>query len=155
MSLAEQSCVSPRRGGAGIGADEISALGAQVPGWEIVDHGGMPHLQRAFAFDDFSSAISFAARIAAEADEQGPPPKAHRRMGIGAHRVVDTRDRRPAQKRLHHGREVRADIRDLTSVGQRGPDSVTTAAKSSSGILSRPGSAATSSPVIFTSSHRA
>jgi len=75
MSLAEQSCVSPRRGGAGIGAEEISALGAQVPGWEIVDHGGTPHLQRAFEFDDFASAISFAALIAAEADEQDHHPR--------------------------------------------------------------------------------
>lgn len=75
MSLADENCVSPKRGGPGAGPDEIAALRQQVPEWTIVDHGGTPHLQRAFAFEDMASAMSFAARVATEADEQDHHPR--------------------------------------------------------------------------------
>lgn len=75
MPLAEEMCKSPGRNGAKISPGEIESLKGEVPDWEIVDHGDIPHLQRTFGFSDFASAISFAAMIAAEADEQDHHPR--------------------------------------------------------------------------------
>ncbi len=75
MTLAEESCTSPRRGAPGPGEAEIAELGARVPGWEVARPGGAPRLRRAFSFDDFASAVSFASRVGAEADEQDHHPR--------------------------------------------------------------------------------
>ena len=75
MALADENCVTPKRGGPRATQQEIAELAPQTPKLSIVDHDGVPHLQRAFALDDFASAISFADAIATEADEQDHHPR--------------------------------------------------------------------------------
>ncbi len=75
MPLADENCVNPKMGGPGASSEAITELSRLVPGWEIVDHDGMPHLQRAFGFADFGSAMSFAAGLGAEADAQDHHPR--------------------------------------------------------------------------------
>jgi len=83
MPLANENCIRPKRGGQGLGPEEIAALRQQVPGWEIVDNDGTPHLQRAYEFGDFGSAMSFAAQVGASADEQDHHPKITVEWGSG------------------------------------------------------------------------
>jgi 4a-hydroxytetrahydrobiopterin dehydratase len=78
LQLADENCVRPNKNDPGPGPEEIAALGQQVPGWpnwKIVDHDGTPHLQRVYEFGDFGSAMSFAAKVGASADEQDHHPR--------------------------------------------------------------------------------
>ena len=75
MPLASENCVNPKRGGPGASAETITELSRQVPDWEIVDHDGTTHLQRTYEFGDFGSAMHFAAKVGASADEQDHHPK--------------------------------------------------------------------------------
>ena len=74
MTLADETCASPR-GQTGPDEAELAALSALVPAWEVERGGGTPLLRRAFSFDDFASAVSFASRVGAEADEQDHHPR--------------------------------------------------------------------------------
>ena len=70
--LADQQCVPCRGGVPPLGREQIAPLLVQLePGWEAVrDH----HLRRTYKLKDFKSALAFADRIGATAEEQGHHP---------------------------------------------------------------------------------
>jgi len=75
MRLVEDNCVRPKRTDQGPAPKAIAELSQQVPEWKIVDHDGTLHLQRTYEFGDFGSAMDFAAKVGASADEQDHHPK--------------------------------------------------------------------------------
>lgn len=54
--------------------DEIEAFMNQLPGWRIVEKGGIQRLTRTFEFKDFKTALAFTSRVGAiaEADNHHP-----------------------------------------------------------------------------------
>lgn len=71
MDLAAKQCVPCRGGVPPLAHEAIQALMQQVPGWQVIrEH----HLVRTFPFPDFRSALDFANRIGALAEEQGHHP---------------------------------------------------------------------------------
>ena len=73
-SLARERCVSCRRDAPTVTDEELAALAPQVPDWEIVEVDGVRRLQRAFAFADFASALSFTNAVGEVAEEEGHHP---------------------------------------------------------------------------------
>ena len=69
--LADKKCVPCRGGVPPLRGAELDALKKQVPGWDVVNE---HHLQKAFTFPDFQSALNFANRVGAVAEEQGHHP---------------------------------------------------------------------------------
>jgi 4a-hydroxytetrahydrobiopterin dehydratase len=53
---------------------EIDSLLPQVPGWQIEDHDGVPHLSRVFKLKNFAQALEFTNRVGAIAEEQEHHP---------------------------------------------------------------------------------
>jgi 4a-hydroxytetrahydrobiopterin dehydratase len=51
--------------------EQLEALKAQVPGWQVVDE---HHLTRIFTFPDFRSALDFVNRVGAVAEAEGHHP---------------------------------------------------------------------------------
>ena len=69
--LAERQCVPCRGGVPPLRGDELKALAAQLPGWEVIDE---HHLQRTYKFKDFREALAFVNRVGELAEEQGHHP---------------------------------------------------------------------------------
>ena len=69
--LADKKCVPCRGGVPPLRGAELDALKKQVPGWDVVNE---HHLQKAFTFPDFQSALNFVNRVGAVAEEQGHHP---------------------------------------------------------------------------------
>ncbi len=72
--LARQTCEACRVGAPPASEAEIAAWRPQIPDWEIVERAGVPRLERAFSFPDFLSALAFANRVGALAEEHGHHP---------------------------------------------------------------------------------
>lgn len=72
--LTRQTCEPCRAGAPPASEAEISAWRPQIPDWEIVEHEGIPRLERVFPFPDFVQALSFTNRVGALAEEQGHHP---------------------------------------------------------------------------------
>jgi 4a-hydroxytetrahydrobiopterin dehydratase len=83
MALAEKSCVPCRGGVPPLTPDEIRPLAAEVPDWAVV---GAHHLERAFEFPDFRSALDFTSAVGELAESEGHHPDVHLAWG----RVVVT-----------------------------------------------------------------
>ena len=71
MSLADQQCVPCRGGVPALKGPALSALAAQVPGWQVVNE---HHLIKSFKFPDFRTALDFVNKAGAIAEEQGHHP---------------------------------------------------------------------------------
>ena len=70
--LAKKECVPCKGGVPPLKGAELSALGAKLGhGWKV---SGEHHLEKAFAFPDFKSALEFTNRVGAIAEEQGHHP---------------------------------------------------------------------------------
>jgi 4a-hydroxytetrahydrobiopterin dehydratase len=69
--LASKTCVPCRGGVPPLKGNQLAALAAQVPQWQIVNE---HHLTRNFAFPDFRQALDFVNRVGAIAEEQGHHP---------------------------------------------------------------------------------
>src|SRR5215472_5599349 len=54
--------------------EEIASYLAQLPGWMVVEVGGIKHLTRSFAFDNFVHALAFTNRVGELAEEEGHHP---------------------------------------------------------------------------------
>ncbi|MDD5468137.1 MAG: 4a-hydroxytetrahydrobiopterin dehydratase [Anaerolineales bacterium] len=67
-------CVPCRGGEPPLDSLEISRLLPQVPGWELVQVGGVQRLQRTFKFKNFAQALAFTNRVGelAEAEDHHP-----------------------------------------------------------------------------------
>jgi 4a-hydroxytetrahydrobiopterin dehydratase len=73
-SLAESTCVACRAGAPRVTGDELDRLHAEVPAWAVVEHDGIPRLERVFRFPDFRSALEFTDRVGEAAEAQGHHP---------------------------------------------------------------------------------
>ncbi len=71
MSLAEKNCVPCKGGVPPLAGEELALLHRQTPGWNVVNG---HHLERAFKFSDFVTALGFVNRVGAIAEEQGHHP---------------------------------------------------------------------------------
>jgi len=69
--LADKKCVPCRGGVPPLKGTELDALEQQVPGWDVVNE---HHLEKAFTFPDFKTALDFVNRVGAVAEEQGHHP---------------------------------------------------------------------------------
>ena len=69
--LASQTCVPCRGGVPPLTGSALQALGAQVPGWKIVNE---HHLEKTFTFPDFAQALGYVNKVGAMAEEQGHHP---------------------------------------------------------------------------------
>lgn len=74
-NLRQGHCVPCEGGIPPLTDEEIAALLPQVPGWRVVDHDGIPELERSFTFPDFKSALAFANAVGALAEEEGHHPE--------------------------------------------------------------------------------
>ena len=72
--LAQLRCVPCRRDTPPLGPDEIAALHAQVPEWELLADGGIQKLRRVFSFADFARALAFANRVGELAETENHHP---------------------------------------------------------------------------------
>ncbi|QIN83265.1 4a-hydroxytetrahydrobiopterin dehydratase [Rubrobacter tropicus] len=72
--LAGERCVPCRGGVPALDVKEVERLLLEVPGWCVVDRGGVDSLKREFRFADFASALAFTNRVGALAEEAGHHP---------------------------------------------------------------------------------
>ena len=73
--LRNERCVACRRDAPRLGADEIAALQPQVPDWTIVEHDGVPRLERVYAFPNFIEALGFTVKVGALAEGEAHHPE--------------------------------------------------------------------------------
>ena len=71
QALDEKTCIPCKGGVPALHGAELSALKAQVPGWETPNE---HHLFRAFTFPDFKTALDFVNKAGAVAEEQQHHP---------------------------------------------------------------------------------
>jgi 4a-hydroxytetrahydrobiopterin dehydratase len=72
--LAQGKCVPCTGKEPSLASAEIEGLLPQVPGWQIENVDGIPHLTRIFKFKNFAQALDFANRVGAIAEEQDHHP---------------------------------------------------------------------------------
>lgn len=66
--LAQKAC-EPSGAGGTIPSNELWNLKTQIPDWDVVEHEGVPQLQRSFAFSSFTQALQFANQVGDLAEE--------------------------------------------------------------------------------------
>ena len=69
--LATKRCVPCHGGTTPLHGAELDSLTAQLPDWNVVEG---HHIEKAFKFPDFVSALAFVNRIGAVAEEEGHHP---------------------------------------------------------------------------------
>jgi 4a-hydroxytetrahydrobiopterin dehydratase len=70
-ALAAKHCVPCHGGVPKLAGAELETLSAQLPDWKVVD---FHHLERAFTFKDFVSALAFVNRVGTVAEQEGHHP---------------------------------------------------------------------------------
>ena len=71
QTLASKHCVPCRGGVPPLKGDELNKLASQVSGWNVVaEH----HLEKAYTFPNFVSALAFVNRIGEVAEAEGHHP---------------------------------------------------------------------------------
>lgn len=70
-TLAAKTCVPCKGGVPPLKGAELQKLLAEVPGWQAINE---HHLQRAYKFPDFVTALAFVNRVGQVAEEQGHHP---------------------------------------------------------------------------------
>jgi 4a-hydroxytetrahydrobiopterin dehydratase len=75
--LKQGSCIPCREGAPTLTAAETAVLLRQVPAWRIAEVGGVPRLQREFAFKDFRTAMEFALQVGELAEREQHHPEIH------------------------------------------------------------------------------
>ena len=79
--LTQATCV-PCRGGVPTLTDpEIATFLPQVPGWAVVEVGGVQRIQREFSFKDFRTAMDFAVQVGELAEREQHHPDIHLSWG--------------------------------------------------------------------------
>ena len=73
-ALVESHCVACRRDAPTLSDDEVAALMAEVPAWELVEVDGIKRLRRAFGFPDFARALEFTHQVGELAEKEGHHP---------------------------------------------------------------------------------
>ena len=81
--LADMTCVPCEGGIPPLTAEELAPLLAELDGWTVIDG---HHLEEAFRFPDFLTALAFANAVGAIAEEQWHHPDLH--LAWGRVRIV-------------------------------------------------------------------
>ena len=77
--LAKKDCIPCKGGVPPLKGAELAALGAQLGhDWKIVDE---HHLEKAFAFPDFQTALDFTNKVGVLAEQEGHHPDVHLAWG--------------------------------------------------------------------------
>jgi len=71
MALADKHCVPCRGGVPPLKGEELQRMKAQVTGWQVVDQ---HHLDKAYTFPDFRTALAFVNQVGAIAEQEGHHP---------------------------------------------------------------------------------
>ena len=72
--LVEERCVACRRDSPRVSEEEIADLKPQIPEWNLVEHDGIPRLERIYRFKDFTEALAFTNRVGELAESEGHHP---------------------------------------------------------------------------------
>jgi 4a-hydroxytetrahydrobiopterin dehydratase len=73
-ALVEGRCTACRKDAPRLTPEEVADLTPQIPAWAIVEHEGIPRLERRFRFPDFRQALDFTVRIGELAEAEGHHP---------------------------------------------------------------------------------
>ena len=74
INLAAGICIPCRAGEPSLTDAEIADLMLHVPGWQLVERDGIPHLERVFKLKNYAQAVEFTNQIAAIAEEEDHHP---------------------------------------------------------------------------------
>ena len=72
--LTQMKCMACRKGEPTVTDEEIAEFRTQVPDWNIIEVGGIKHLEKVFQFDNFVHALAFTNTIGELAEEEGHHP---------------------------------------------------------------------------------
>jgi 4a-hydroxytetrahydrobiopterin dehydratase len=72
--LTQQTCVPCTGKVPPVTEDEMKELNLQIPAWQIKTQNGEFHLERAYKFPDFKTALTFTQHVGEEAEKQGHHP---------------------------------------------------------------------------------
>ena len=72
--LVGERCVACRGDEPPATEDEIKKLMPQIPEWKLLDHEGIPQLERTYRFKNFREALDFTNRVGEIAEEEGHHP---------------------------------------------------------------------------------
>ena len=72
--LVGETCVACRSDSPRVTEEEIAELKPLIPEWSLVEHDGVPRLERVFKFRSYRDALAFTQRVGELAEEQGHHP---------------------------------------------------------------------------------
>ncbi len=72
--LVGERCVACRGDEPPATEDEIKKLMPQIPEWKLLEHEGIPRLERTYRFKNFREALAFTNRVGEIAEEEGHHP---------------------------------------------------------------------------------
>ena len=73
-TLSAERCIACRPDSPRVTVAELAELRREVPDWQVVEHDGIPRLERAFGFPTFADALAFTNRVGALAEAEGHHP---------------------------------------------------------------------------------
>jgi 4a-hydroxytetrahydrobiopterin dehydratase len=73
-TLTQERCVACRKDSPRVTDEEITQLQPQIPEWNIVEHSGVPSLERIYRLKNFVQALGFTNKVGALAEEEGHHP---------------------------------------------------------------------------------
>jgi 4a-hydroxytetrahydrobiopterin dehydratase len=73
-TLTNERCVACRKDSPRVTDADIAELKPQVAAWNIVEHRGIPRLERTFCFKNFAQALDFTNKVGTLAEEEGHHP---------------------------------------------------------------------------------
>ncbi|GGA63218.1 putative pterin-4-alpha-carbinolamine dehydratase [Neiella marina] len=72
--LAQQSCEACRADAPRVTKEQMPALSAAVPQWQVIDDHAVLKLQRQFSFNNFVQAMTFSNQVGDLAEQHGHHP---------------------------------------------------------------------------------
>lgn len=72
--LVRMQCVRVRRGDPPASEEEVNSSLDQLPGWSVIEQGGIKKLEKQFKFRNFMEALAFTNKIGEIAEEQDHHP---------------------------------------------------------------------------------
>ena len=73
-NLVGERCVACRSDAPCVTEAEIAQLMPLIPEWKLVEHEGIPRLERTFRFKDYRQALAFTQQVGDLAEEEGHHP---------------------------------------------------------------------------------
>ncbi len=73
-TLVNERCVACRRDAPQVTDAELAEFTPQIPEWHLVEHNGIPRLERTYRFPDFKTALAFTQRVGELAETEGHHP---------------------------------------------------------------------------------